>query len=122
MVYHPDPSTVGDLRVWRRTFWRYFHLRPECIQRSPGTLAMAETATIDCVRKQSKKDFETPEVFDDVVNTAYELLLDVFRAGLGGGPSISAGSGAATSSSGAAGSGAASSSSGAAASTGRLAR
>ena len=71
MLYHPDPAGVADHRVWKDTFWRYFHISTDCVGGSPARIDMLDDIIVDCVRRTQ---LETSEQFEAMVRAAREEL------------------------------------------------
>ena len=48
VLFHPDPAGVPDLRVWRHTFWRYFHISRNCLPLgSEAPVPSLDNVTVD---------------------------------------------------------------------------
>ena len=60
MLIHPDPRDNPDQRVWKRDFWRYYHLDRDCISHTDVEAKETETMYLDCARlpKKSKETLE----------------------------------------------------------------
>ena len=99
-IYHPNPLSVRDVRVWKDTFWRYYHIDRRCLPIGEGVKVLdVETLIIDCA-PIPKRAAESKEQYRASVADAKKLLADEFIAaqGVAGGGAASTSSPRATSS------------------------
>ena len=73
VIHHPRPEMVVKPKRWRTVWWRYFHIRQECLNNSPCSATMLPNLKIDCMRRAGKAR-ESDEEFASLVSAATEAL------------------------------------------------
>ena len=80
LLYHPNPNTVPDKRMWGRLWWKYYHLDAACVAASPAELPMMDNHVVDAARPR----LETMETYEAACREAVESLRAALSLGDGG--------------------------------------
>ena len=74
MLFHPDPILNPDPRVWKRSWWLYYHLAPECISTTEVRLDEMPDLIVDCARLPAINKESLEEYYRSIDVAKGELL------------------------------------------------